>query len=173
MRLCNKKDPERTSCGRCADVCLTSADTTDVEAMGCGNRADVADVHPMLCAMRVPAPAHAHARKPLRVVTTSATSAWKTQSQPRQRLCSCGRASQRPLNVRSRSASEGVPMADSVPITDLLTDARALGMTVRADGERLVVRTPPSASHALAKALIARKAEVMAMLQVEQTAAKT
>ena len=47
----------------------------------------------------------------------------------------------------------------------LLEAARAAGLTVRAEGERLVVRGPRSAEE-LARALLARKLEVLALLAV-------
>ena len=45
----------------------------------------------------------------------------------------------------------------------LLEEARAAGLTVRADGDRLVVRGPKW-GEPLARALLARKAEVLAAL---------
>lgn len=46
----------------------------------------------------------------------------------------------------------------------LLEEARAVGLKVHAQGERLIVKGPRSAE-ALAKALLARKAEVMELLR--------
>lgn len=50
-----------------------------------------------------------------------------------------------------------------VNAAQLLADARAAGLTVTADGDRLVVRGPREAGH-LARAVLARKAEVLADL---------
>lgn len=50
-----------------------------------------------------------------------------------------------------------------VGLSTLLAEAQAAGLKVRTDGDRLVVRGPRTAE-ALAKALLARKGEVVAML---------
>jgi hypothetical protein len=58
------------------------------------------------------------------------------------------------------TATEPAPTS----ITPLLAKARAAGLTIRVDGERLVVRGPRSAAD-LGKMLVSRKAEVLAALR--------
>ena len=51
----------------------------------------------------------------------------------------------------------------------LLADAQAAGLSVRAAGDRLVVRGPRAAEH-LARRLLARKEEVLPLLHAEEAA---
>lgn len=54
-------------------------------------------------------------------------------------------------------------------VTTLLTQARAAGLMVRTDGERLIVRGPKQQSH-LATVLLNHKAEVLALLSTDEQA---
>ena len=57
-----------------------------------------------------------------------------------------------------------------VGVSALLAEAQAAGLKVRTDGDRLVVRGPRKAE-SLAKALLARKGEVVALLADARPAA--